>query len=93
MTAVTNGASRMLASGVPSILRRDFESGFAVDLMHKDATLAVELGRTLGVRLLAGALATQVLQETRSAGLGGKSMFAQIIPLERNAGVEVKGPG
>lgn len=89
----SSGGSRMLAAAVPSILERDFEPGFALELMDKDVRLAVELGQRLGVRLLAGSLASQLLQEARGAGLGRESLFAQIIPLERNAGVEVRASG
>ncbi|MDA8219874.1 MAG: NAD(P)-dependent oxidoreductase, partial [Dehalococcoidales bacterium] len=85
-----SGASRMLAQSVPNILKRDFAPGFMVDLMQKDVNLAVELGKGLGVRLLAGSLAIQMLQETRNLGLGRESIVAEIIPLERNAGIEVK---
>ncbi len=87
----SSGASRMFSSLVPEILKRNFEPGFAIDLHYKDARLACDLAGLLGVRLLLGSLATQVLQEARGAGLGKKAIDAQIIPLERIAGVEVKG--
>jgi 3-hydroxyisobutyrate dehydrogenase-like beta-hydroxyacid dehydrogenase len=85
----SSGASRSLGS-VPGIMKRDFEPGFMIDLMHKDVALAVDLGRQLKVRTLAAALAQQVLQEAQAAGLGRAGTNAQIIPLERSAGVEVR---
>ncbi len=85
----SSGASRSLGS-VPSILQRDFAPGFMIDLMHKDVALAVELGKQLKVRTLAGALAQQVLQEAQAFGFGRAGTNAQIIPLERSAGVEVR---
>jgi 3-hydroxyisobutyrate dehydrogenase len=85
----SSGASRSLGT-VPSIMKRDFEPGFMIDLMHKDVALAVDLGKQLKVRTLAAALAQQVLQEAQAAGLGRAGMNAQIIPLERSAGVEVR---
>jgi 3-hydroxyisobutyrate dehydrogenase-like beta-hydroxyacid dehydrogenase len=88
----SSGTSRMFTYGVPSILKRDFEPGFMVDSLHKDVALAVDLGRALGVRLLAGSLAVQVLEEARGHGLGRKSIFAPLLPLEHMAGVEVKAP-
>jgi 3-hydroxyisobutyrate dehydrogenase len=88
----SSGASRSLGSA-PSIMRRDFAPGFTIDLMHKDVALAVELARGLKVRTLAGALAQQVLQEVQAAGFGAAGTNAQIIPLERNAGVEVRSLG
>jgi 3-hydroxyisobutyrate dehydrogenase len=86
----SSGASRSFTSAVPEILRRNFEPGFTIDLQHKDVSLATDLGRLLGVRLLAGSLAAQVLQEARGAGYGKKSIFAAVLPLEQNAGIEVK---
>ncbi len=89
----SSGTSRMFLMGGPSVLRRNFEPGFMVNSLHKDAYLATALGKANGVRLLAGTLATQVLEETKAAGFGGKSIFAQILPLEANAGIEVKSQG
>lgn len=86
----SSGASRSFAATVPEVLRRNFEPGFTIDLQHKDVCLATDLGRQLGVRLLAGSLAAQVLQEARGAGYGKKSVFAAILPLEQNAGIELK---
>jgi 3-hydroxyisobutyrate dehydrogenase len=86
----SSGASRALGS-TPSILKRDFAPGFTIDLMHKDVSLAVELGKLLKVRTLAGALAQQVLQEAQAAGFGSSGTNAQVIPQERNAGVELRG--
>jgi 3-hydroxyisobutyrate dehydrogenase-like beta-hydroxyacid dehydrogenase len=85
----SSGASRSLGS-VPAILKGDFEPGFTIDLMHKDVALAVDLGRQLQVRTLAGALAQQLLQEAQGLGLGRSGTAAEILPLERQAGVEVR---
>ncbi|MGH2458090.1 MAG: NAD(P)-dependent oxidoreductase [Chloroflexota bacterium] len=86
----SSAGSRTLTGTSQAVLRRDFEPGFMIDLMHKDVGLAVELGKTLTVRTLAAALAEQFLQEAQGAGLGKRGTAAQIIPLERNAGVEVR---
>ncbi len=84
------GASRQVTNCVPNILKRNFQPGFTVDLMRKDVALALALGHSLGVRLLAGALASQVYQEAQNAGLGRLSHFAIIRTVEQNAGVEVR---
>ena len=86
----SSAGSRTLTGTAQAVLKRDFEPGFMIDLMHKDVNLAVELGKHLKVRTLAAALAQQVLQEAQAAGLGRAGTAAQIIPLERNAGVEVR---
>lgn len=85
----SSGASRALGS-LTGISKRDFEPGFMIDLMHKDVGLAVDLGKQLKVRTLAAALAQQVLQEAQALGLGRAGTNAQIIPLERTAGIEVR---
>jgi 3-hydroxyisobutyrate dehydrogenase len=86
----SSGGSRSFAATVPEVLRRNFEPGFTVDLHHKDVCLAIDLGRQLGVRLLIGSQAAQVFQEARGAGHGKKSVFALVLPLEQNAGIELK---
>ena len=87
----SSGASSALRGTAPNVLKRNFEPGFTLDLMQKDVSLAVQMARELGVRTLAGALADQVIREARGAGLGSRATFALIQPLERNAGVEVRG--
>jgi len=86
----SSAGSRTLTGTATAVLQRDFAPGFMIDLMHKDVGLAVELGKQLKVRTLAAALAQQVLQEAQAAGLGRAGTAAQIIPLERSAGVEVR---
>ncbi|HEY3110553.1 MAG TPA: NAD(P)-dependent oxidoreductase, partial [Chloroflexota bacterium] len=87
----SSGGSKALGGAAPNVLTRNFEPGFTIDLQHKDVSLAVELARQLGVRTLAGALAEQVIQEARGLGLGSRANHALIQPLERAAGVEVRG--
>jgi len=86
----SSGTSRALEGARTSILARNFDPGFAIDLMAKDVRLATELAQQLGLRLLAGSLANQVLVEAIAAGLGKLSTPAQIQVLERNAGAEVR---
>lgn len=86
----SSGASGSWERVASSALARDFEPGFTVDMMHKDVSLAVGLAREQGVRLLAGSLAEQMLQEARSAGLGDRSNTATLLVQERLANVEVR---
>ena len=86
----SSGSSRTLEGARGSILARNFEPGFAIDLMAKDVRLANELARQLGVRLLAGSLANQILTEAVAAGLGHLTTSAQIQVLERLSDVEVR---
>jgi 3-hydroxyisobutyrate dehydrogenase-like beta-hydroxyacid dehydrogenase len=82
--------SRNVAGHKLSVLKRDFEPGFTVDNMEKDVSLAWELARELGVRFLTGSITAQILREAQLSGLGDRHTAAQIIPMERLAGVEVK---
>ena len=86
----SSGTSRTLEGARGSILAGNFEPGFAIDLMAKDVRLANELAQQLGVRLLAGSLANQVLLEAVAAGLGPLTTSAQIQVLERLSGVKVR---
>jgi 3-hydroxyisobutyrate dehydrogenase-like beta-hydroxyacid dehydrogenase len=86
----SSGASRSLDNVATTALPRNFEPGFTADLMHKDVSLAVDLGRQLGVRLLSGALAEQILEEARMSGLGDRMYTAPMLVQEKLAGVEVK---
>jgi 3-hydroxyisobutyrate dehydrogenase-like beta-hydroxyacid dehydrogenase len=85
-----SAGSKTLAGFKDTALARNFEPGFTIDNMEKDVTLAAQLARELGVRLLAGAITQQVLREAQLSGLGSRTTAAQIIPLERLAGVEVR---
>lgn len=85
-----SAGSKSLAGYKESALKRNFEPGFTVNNMEKDVNLALQLSRELGVRLLAGAVTQQVLREAQLSGLGERHTAAQIIPMERLAGVEVK---
>lgn len=88
MSASAN--SRALASMKDSTLRGDFEPGFTIDNMEKDITLASQLAREVGVPLLGAAIAAYYLRTAQALGLGGKNTTAQILPLERVCGVEVR---
>jgi 3-hydroxyisobutyrate dehydrogenase len=87
----SSGMSRSFGGMAPNVLKRYFEPGFTIDLMHKDVSLAVQMARRLGVRVLAGSLAEQVIQEARGAGLGDRATYALVQPLERVSGIEVRG--
>lgn len=91
VVANSSGSSQILKAHVPSILERDFDPGFAIDLMLKDVRLAMDLGDSVGVRMLSTSLAAQSLQEARDAGLGQLSTQAQVQVLEKLAGITIGG--
>jgi 2-hydroxy-3-oxopropionate reductase len=86
----SSATSRALAGYRSSALVGNFEPGFTINNMEKDVTLAAQLARDLKVRYLAGSIAQQVLREAQMAGLGEKGTAAQIIPMEKASGVEVR---
>ena len=86
----SSGTSRSLAGLRQSAMVGNFEPGFTIDNMEKDVTLAGDLARELGVHFLSGAIAGQVLREAQLMGLGQKGTAAEIIPMERLSGVEVR---
>jgi 3-hydroxyisobutyrate dehydrogenase len=55
---------------------RDFSTHFAIDLMHKDLTLAMELGHQLGVPLPGTAAVREVYQLARAQGMGERDIVA-----------------
>jgi 2-hydroxy-3-oxopropionate reductase len=85
----SSGGNAALDGVANAAFTRDFEPGFSVALQQKDVSLAIGLGRELGVRLLFGALAEQLIQETKAAGFAKKAPPAAIQLHEKIAGVQV----
>jgi len=59
-----------------ALAARDFFTHFSVDLMHKDLTLAMELGDQRGVPLPGAAAIREVYQLARAQGLGQQDIAA-----------------
>ncbi len=90
---VSSGQCRALDRAVPeAILPRNFSAAFTVDGIIKDLDCALRAADDNGVRLLLPALARQMYQECRALGHGDEHLAAVIQPMERIAGVEVRGP-
>jgi 3-hydroxyisobutyrate dehydrogenase-like beta-hydroxyacid dehydrogenase len=85
------GDSAALRRGIPDfVLKRQFEPGFAVQLLCKDLDLALGVGRDTHTALPVTAIARQLYEEARGLGLAEKDITAAIVPLERRYGVEVR---
>ena len=69
-----------------AMARRDFETHFSLDLLHKDQALMLAEGAARGVALPALAAIHQVTQTARAIGLGGEDIAAQIKAVEHLAG-------
>ncbi len=86
----SSGGSKAFALTSTVARSGDFSPGFMIDLAAKDVRLAIDLGNQLGVRLLAGAIASASLTEAIGAGLGSQTSAAVIQPIEQTAGVRVR---
>jgi 3-hydroxyisobutyrate dehydrogenase len=85
------GDSAALRRAIPDfVLKRQFEPGFAVQLLCKDLDLALGVGRDTHTALPVTAIARQLYEEARALSLAEKDITAAIVPLERRYGVEVR---
>jgi 3-hydroxyisobutyrate dehydrogenase/2-hydroxy-3-oxopropionate reductase len=85
------GSSRMLDRGIPMIAARDFGGGTPVDLLRKDLGLISDLANQMGVPLATGDTARAVFDRAHDEEYGAEDMTAIVRPMEKKAGVEVKG--
>ncbi len=95
MAKVSSGDSWTLRTWYPmpgvvetAGVNRDFEGGFATNLMIKDLGLALDAGRATGTPLDIAAHVAQQLDELRAAGFGGKdcSSFVKLVDGTMGAG-------
>jgi 3-hydroxyisobutyrate dehydrogenase-like beta-hydroxyacid dehydrogenase len=70
-----------------AMARRDFETHFSVDLLHKDQALMLAEGAARNVPLPGLAAIHQVTTQVRALGHGGKDIIAQLLAVEALAGV------
>jgi 3-hydroxyisobutyrate dehydrogenase-like beta-hydroxyacid dehydrogenase len=80
-------ASPMLQYRGPFVVKMPDEAWFNVKMMQKDTSLALEMGRTLGVPLPTGAIANEMLTAARGIGLEEKDCAAVFHLLARLSGV------
>ena len=86
------GGSRMLERVVPLMIERRFDGGTPVDLLRKDLRLIADLAAELGVPIYEGDAAARLFDAASMADLGARDMAAVVLPLEKEAGVEVVSP-
>jgi 3-hydroxyisobutyrate dehydrogenase-like beta-hydroxyacid dehydrogenase len=70
-----------------AIERRDFETHFSLDLLHKDQGLMLEEAAALQAPMPGLAAIREVTSAARAQGLGGEDISALVKVLERNAGL------
>jgi 3-hydroxyisobutyrate dehydrogenase-like beta-hydroxyacid dehydrogenase len=85
--------SPLLVSNGRNILKRDFSTSFALELMLKDADLIEKFGESLRSPIPALRVVKNNLASAVALGFGKENASAVIKALEKEAGVEVKAHG
>jgi 3-hydroxyisobutyrate dehydrogenase-like beta-hydroxyacid dehydrogenase len=86
---VSSGQSSTLDRAVPKfIIPRNFDAVFALNGIYKDMECITRTGKAFGARLLFAAVAQQLYEEARSAGLGTKDASSVYLTVERAAGLQ-----
>jgi 3-hydroxyisobutyrate dehydrogenase-like beta-hydroxyacid dehydrogenase len=70
-----------------AIERRDFETHFSLDLLHKDQGLMLDEAAALQAPMPGLAAIREVLSAARAQGIGGEDIGALVKVLERSAGL------
>ena len=76
-----------------ALLRRDFETHFSIDLMHKDLRLFLQSAAALRVPTPTTAAVEQCYELARAAGKGEQDIGAVITAFEEVLGVEIRPRG
>jgi 2-hydroxy-3-oxopropionate reductase len=79
-------ASRVLDLKGESMLARQFQPGFRIDLHHKDMGIVTAAAREAGVVIPLGALVAQLIGSARAQGDGGLDHSALLRGVERASG-------
>jgi 3-hydroxyisobutyrate dehydrogenase-like beta-hydroxyacid dehydrogenase len=87
---VADFRSPLLVGNGQNILKRDFSTSFALELMLKDAGLIETFGKSLDSPVPALRVAKKSLASAVALGFGQENASALIKALEKQAGVEVK---
>jgi 3-hydroxyisobutyrate dehydrogenase len=92
-SVLSNGApgSPLVKTVGPRMLGRNYEVNFALSLMRKDLTYAIDEAAKHGVTLSTAATARALYDTAVSAGLGGADFAAIVEPL-RAAATTSRGP-
>jgi 3-hydroxyisobutyrate dehydrogenase-like beta-hydroxyacid dehydrogenase len=88
---VADFRSPLLLSNGENILKRNFSTNFALDLMLKDTGLIQKFGESLACPIPALRVVEKNLASAVALGFGNENASALIKALEKEAGVEVKG--
>ena len=81
--------NRILDRKGASMLARQFEPGFRIDLHHKDMGIVTDAARNVGAALPVGAVVAQLVASLRAQGDGGLDHSALLRAVERLSGARV----
>jgi 3-hydroxyisobutyrate dehydrogenase-like beta-hydroxyacid dehydrogenase len=87
---VADFRSPLLEGNGDNILKRDFSTYFALQLMLKDAKLIQQFSKTLSSPIPAQRVVQKNLEDAVGLGFGNENASALIKALEKEAGVEVR---
>jgi len=87
---VADFRSPLLVSNGENILKRDFSTYFALQLMLKDANLIQQFSESLSSPIPALRVVQKHIRDTVELGFGKENASAMIKALEKQAGVEAK---
>jgi len=90
---VADFRSPLLVGNGENILKRDFSTNFALQLMLKDTNLIEQFSETLGSPIPGLRVVQDNLADAVGLGFGKENASAVIKALEKGAGVEVAGGG
>ena len=79
-------ASRILDLKRDSMIAREFQPGFRIDLHHKDMGIVLDAARQAGVALPVSGLVAQLVAAARAAGYGSLDHSALLKVIEQFAG-------
>jgi len=75
----------------PKILNRDFEPLFAIDLLHKDVMLGIQMAKQVGVPLFVSEANQRLNEMARLMGFGKEDTASIVKVYEKLLDIEVKG--
>ncbi|WP_446665578.1 2-hydroxy-3-oxopropionate reductase [Flexivirga sp. B27] len=78
--------NRILDRKAASMIKREFEPGFRIDLHHKDMGIVLDSARAAGVAIPLGAQTAQLVQDLRNLGHGGLDHSALLLLVEQLSG-------
>ncbi|GAB3496382.1 NAD(P)-dependent oxidoreductase [Flexivirga lutea] len=78
--------NRILDRKAASMIKREFQPGFRIDLHHKDMGIVLDSARAAGVAIPLGAQTAQLVQDLRNLGHGGLDHSALLLLVEQLSG-------